>query len=177
MAGNAATPIIPRDGVLVIKDNTGTPKTLTIPYRNGDLKLSGIMPGYRTVQEFTTCGKLYAVRQVEDSPIDVEFACDADHLLLGDGASVVFAETALQLGAWSGATSMLASTGGDAWVVTLQFTVERTNFGGTADNVVVLAFVVVKGLDFQEGVPSKFTFKGSAWPRKVDGTTAAITLT
>ncbi len=157
---NAAVPFIPRDGVLVLKDNTGTPKTLTIAYDGGDLQLSNLNQAFKTRQIFKSRGSTYSVRDVEAQEVGIQFTADAVHFL-GDASTVTLYEALMKLGAWSSAVSTLPSTAGDTYCLTLQWTGERTNFGGNADNVVVYKYVYFD-LDFAEGVPGKFTIKGTA---------------
>lgn len=168
---NAATPIIPRDGVLTASDNTGTPKTWVMLYRGGDLKISGMMPGQLSQQEFSSCGEVYAGRKVDRTSLDVEFTADSVHFI-GDGTTATFGDVFLQLGAWSSAVSMLPTTAGDLYCLKLAFAVERSNFGATADNTVTLKYVY--GVtDWTEGSPSKFSFKGKAMAYSTDYLTIA----
>jgi len=157
---NPSSPMIPRDGVLVIKDNTGTPKTLTIAYDGGDLQVSNLNQGHKTRQVFKSRGATYSVRDVEAQEIGIQFTADAVSFL-GDGSTATLYEALMKLGAWSTAVSTLPSPAGDTYCLTLQFTVERTNFGGSADNVETFKYVYFD-VDFAEGVPGKFTIKGTA---------------
>lgn len=166
MAGNAATPIIPRDGVLVISDATGTPLTLTIAYMNGSIKLSSLNASQKTKQIFLANGTVYAARDVDDQPYSFEFTADAVHFK-GDATTATLWEVAMKQGVWSSATSTLPSTAGDVYCLTCTWTIERTNFGGTADNVVALKYVYFD-LDFSEGVPSQFSLKGTCIPYSSD---------
>lgn len=163
---NATNPIIPRDGVLVITDNTGTPKSWTLAYRGGDLKLTNFTPGQKTQQTFMSCGTVYAGRQVDDQPIGVEFSADSVHFI-GDGSSATFGDVLLKRGAWSGAVSTLPTAAGDLYCLTFTFTVERTAFNASADNVAVLKYVYGVS-DWTEGVPSKWGFKGENMPYSTD---------
>jgi hypothetical protein len=166
MAGNAATPIIPRDGVLVVSDNTGTPKTITVPYLNGTLKLTGLNASQRARQIFKSKGVVYAVRDTDDQEFGVEFTCDAVHFK-GDNITATLFEALMKLGPWNNAVSTLPPSAGDTFCVTLTWTVERTNFGGTNDNVVVAKYVYFD-VDFAEGTPGQFTLKGTGVPYSTD---------
>jgi hypothetical protein len=159
---NATNPIIPRDGVVVITDNTGTPKSWTLAYRGGDLKLTNWSESQKTQQTFMSCGTVYAGRKVDDQPIGVEFTADAVHII-GDGTTATFGDVILKRGAWASAVSTLPTASGDLYCLTFTFTVERSNFSGGSDNVVVLKYVYGMA-DFTEGVPSKWGFKGENMP-------------
>jgi hypothetical protein len=154
---NAATPIIPRDGVLVISD--GAALTYTVPYMGGALKITGLNQNQRTRQVFKASGSTYAVRDVEDQEFGIEFTADAVHWK-GDGSTATLFEVLMKLGVWSAATSMLPTTAGDTYCLKLTWTEERTNFGASADNVVVAKYVYFD-LDYAQGVPGQFTLKGT----------------
>lgn len=166
MAGNAATPIIPRDGVLVISDATGTPKTLTIPYLGGQIKISGLNASQKTKQLVLSRGTVYGGRDVDDQPYTFEFTADAAHFK-GDNSTATLWEVVMKQGVWSAATSTLPTSAGDIYCVTCTWTVERTNFSGTNDNVVALKYVYFD-LDFSEGTPSQFSLKGTCIPYSTD---------
>lgn len=165
----SSTPIIHRDVTCVISDNTGTPKTWTLFASGGTLKLTGLTPSQKTTQEFMSCGDVYASRMVDSQEIGVEFDCDAVHII-GDGTTATFGDVMLKRGAWASAVSTLPTAAGDTFCVTMTFTVERSNFGATADNTVVLKYVAGAS-DFSQGVPSKWGFKGRAIMYSTDGVT------
>jgi hypothetical protein len=167
---NAATPFVPKDGKITIADNTGTPKTLVIPYEDGDLQISGLEASQQSHQEFRARGKVYSVRTVEDRPIEFTFTCHATQFL-SDGTTATPFDVAMQLGVWSSAVTMSPNTG-DAFLVKVTWTGERTNFGATADNTVVYKYCRLE-VDFAEGMPGKFTVKGTAYNFSTDAYTYA----
>lgn len=169
MAGNAAVPIIPRDGVLVISDASGTPKTLTIPYLNGNIKIGAVNADFKTRQVFSSRGTIYSARNVEDQPYSFEFTADAVHFK-GDATTATLWEVVMKQGVWSSATSTWPASAGDIYTLTCTWTVERTNFSGTNDNVYAMKYVYFD-LDFQEGVPSTFSLKGTVLTYSTDHTT------
>lgn len=167
---NAATPFVPKDGKITIADNTGTPKTLIIPYEDGDLQISGLEASQQTHQEFRARGKVYSVRTVEDRPIEFTFTCHATQFL-SDGTTATPFDVAMKLGVWSSATTMSPNTG-DAFLVKVTWTGERSDFGATADNTVVYKYCRLE-VDFAEGIPGKFTIKGTAYNFSTDAYTYA----
>lgn len=166
---NAANPIIPRDGVCVITDNTGTPKSWTLAYHGGDLKLTGLTPGQKTQQTYMAAGATYAGRQVDDQEVGVEFTADAVHII-GDGTTATLGDVLLKRGLWSAAVSTLPTTAGDLYCLTFTWTIERSTYGATTDNTVVLKYVF-SAVDFTMGNPSKWGIKGTAMMYSTDGIT------
>jgi hypothetical protein len=163
MPGNAATPIIPRDGVMTLTDGTaGTPKTLTVLYTNGAIKITGLNNAQKDRKIYKSRGIIYAGRNTEDKEFGIEFTADAVHFL-GDGTTATLFEAIMQKGLWSTATSTFPVSGGDIYTLQWSWTVERTNFSGTNDNVVTYKYVMFE-LDFAEGDPSQFSLKGTGLP-------------
>ncbi len=162
----SATPIVPRDGVLTIKDNTGTPLVYTLPYTDGDFSLSGLVEDQSAVQSFKNRGRTYAIRKTEDQDMEFSFSCHA-HALLGDGTLAGLYDVLAKKGVWASAVSTLPAAAGDAFCVTLTFTAERSNMGATTDVSVVLKYCRLSG-DFQEGTPSTVSFSGTAYCYSTD---------
>lgn len=161
---NAGAPIIPRDGVLVIND--GAALSLTIPYLGGELKLGGLNASQKSKQVFKSRGTVYAARDVDDQEYSLEFTADAVHFK-GDATTATLWEVIMKQGVWAAATSTFPTSAGDVYCLKCTWTVERTNFSGSADNVVVVKYVYFD-LDFAEGVPSKFSLKGTCIPYSTD---------
>lgn len=153
----AAVPIIPRDGVLVIQD--GAALSLTIAYLNGAIKISGLNATQRTKQWFKSKGSTYSGRDVEDQEFSFEFTADAVHFM-GDGTTATLFEAIMRKGVWAAAASTLPASAGDIYTLKGTWTVNRTNFGATSNNVVVAKYVQFD-MDFSEGVPSQFSLKGT----------------
>lgn len=162
----AAVPIIPRDGVLTIKDGAGTPLSYAIPYTDGDFSLNGIVEDQVEVQVFQNRGQNYAFRKVSDQNLEFSFTAHA-HAILGDGTLAGLYDVLAKKGVWASATSTLPAASGDAFCVSLTFAAERSNFGATTDASVVLKYCRLAG-DFQEGVPSTFSFSGTAYKFSTD---------
>lgn len=162
----SATPIIPRDGTLTIKDNTGTPLSFVIPYTDGDFSLSGIVEDQSAVQSFKNRGRTYAIRKTEDQDLEFSFTCHC-HALLGDGTLAGLYDVLAKKGVWASAVSTLPAAAGDAFTVSLTFTAERTNLGATTDSTTILKYCRLSG-DFQEGVPSTLSFSGTAYSYSTD---------
>lgn len=164
----ATIPLIPKDGTLLINDGAGSPLGYTIVYEDGDLQVTGLMEGQLSVQRFDDRGVPYAVRSVQRENIEFSFSLHAISLL-GDGTTAMISDVALKLGVWASATSLTGATSalGDAYLVKLTFTGERSNFGATADTTMVLKYCRLS-LDVAEGVPGKWSVKGTAFPLSSD---------
>lgn len=167
----AAVPIIPRDGVLTIKDGAGTPLTYALPYTDGDFSMSGIVEDQSAVQSFKNRGRTYSVRKTEDQDLEFSFTCHC-HALLGDGTTAGLYDVLAKKGVWAAATSTLPAASGDVFCVTLVFTAERSNFGATSDVSVTLKYCHMSG-DFQEGIPSTLSISGTAYSLSTDYLTIA----
>jgi len=171
MPSLSATPIIPRDGTLTIKDGAGSPLSYVIPYSDGDFSLSGLVEDQSAVQSFKNRGRTYAIRKTEDQDLEFSFTAHC-HALLGDGTTAGLFDVLAKKGVWAAATSTLPAAAGDAFCVTLLFTAERTNLGATSDASVTLKYCHVSG-DFQEGVPSTISISGTAYAYSTDYLTVA----
>src|SRR5438128_1528944 len=138
----SATPIIPRDGALLVNDLTpSTPLALVILYLGGDLKITGLNAAQKTRTVFKSKGTVYSARDVDDQEYGIEFTADAVHFE-GDGTTGTPFEAFMKLGTiWSAAISTLPTVAGDTYCVKLTWTIERTNFGAAADNIVVAKYV------------------------------------
>lgn len=166
---NTATPLLPVDGSITITD--GGALSFTVAYEDGDFQFGDVNPTQKTRQSFMKRGKVYAVRDVEDQPIEVTFTCHAVHII-GDGTTATIGDVVLKKGPWSSATSTLPTTAGDAYCLTVKWTGERSNFGATADNSVTLKYCTLD-LNFAEGVPGKLSLKITAHTYSTDYITYA----
>jgi len=161
---NAANPLLPTDGKITISD--GAALTLVLLYEDGDTTIGGLNSSQKTRQAFKSRGKTYAVRDVEDKEIPINWTAHAVHII-GDGTTGTVGDAILKKLVWSAATSTLATANGDSYLLTVTWTGERTNFGAAADNTIVLKYCDLE-MDFSEGVPGKLSIKGIAHPISTD---------
>lgn len=165
---NTATPLMPVDGTITITD--GAALSLVVQYEDGNFSVSGLTgQDQKSLFAGKSRGKTYCVRKVEDENIEFGFSAHAVHIV-GDGTTGTLGDVALKKGAWSSATSKLASTAGDAYLVQVSWRGERTNFGATQDNVITLKYCALT-MDFAEGVPGTLTIKGTCFPISTDSLT------
>lgn len=156
------TPIIPIDGAIVLSDNTGTPITITVAYEDGDLQVSGLEQAYMEVQVIESRGTPYAARNVRYKPIEFSFTAHLVGTVDATDSSLLAALLKLGTTPWASATSMLATAKGDAYMLKVAWTAERTNFGGTADASLTLKYCRLS-VDMSEGVPGKLSVKGTCY--------------
>lgn len=161
---NAANPLIPHDGTITITE--GGVISLALLYEDGDFQVSGLTNSQKTRQSFKSRGKTYAVRDVEDQDIEFSFTCHAVHII-GDGTTGTIGDAVLKKAAWSTAASKLPVANGDAYLVQVAWTGERTTFGASNDNGISLKYCALT-MDFSEGVPGKLSIKGTCYPLSND---------
>lgn len=155
-------PLIPIDGAIVVSDNTGTPITLTMTYEDGDLNVAGLEQAYMEVQVFEARGVPYAARNVRYKPIEFSFTAHLVGTVDASDASILAALLKLATTPWASATSQLATAKGDAYMLQVKWTGERTNFGGSADASLTLKYCRLS-VDIAEGVPTKLNIKGTCY--------------
>lgn len=153
-----STPIIPRDGTLLIEDATGTPIAITVQYEDGDFSIDGFQKGNMAVVSFKDRGVFYAHRYSEEEEVTFTFSAHATDW--ADGTEKTLVDAFNKTGAFAAGVSQLGSSA-DVWAVKVTFTAEQTNYGGGADGTIVLTYCVGK-VSFAEGLPGKFTVAGRA---------------
>ena len=153
-----STPIIPRDGTLLIEDATGTPIALTVQYEDGDFSIDGFQQSNMAVVSFKDRGVFYAHRKSEEEEVNFTFSAHATDW--ADATEKTVVDVFNKTGAFSAGVSTLGANA-DVWAVKLTFTAEQTNYGASADGTIVLSYCVAK-VSFAEGLPGKFTIAGRA---------------
>jgi hypothetical protein len=153
----SSAPLIPADGVLVLSDASGTPKTVTITYTDGDLKIDGLAADAADITVFEKRNVPYAARQTGRKRIKVTFSC---HILdLSNGSAGTPLDAVRKTGVFAAGVSTW--TAGDVWFVDLLWTGERTSFGASADASIRLKKFHPEA-SFSEGIPGKFEITGEA---------------
>lgn len=155
-----STPIVPKDGTILINDNTGTPLAHTVIYEDGDFQVTNLKKGQNAIEIFKDRGAPYAVREVEVEEIEFTFSA---HIVgfVGEGSQATLNDPVLRKGLWASAVSMLPVAYGDAYLLKVTWTNERTNFDAAADASLVLKYCHLS-MDGGEGVPGKWQIKGRA---------------
>lgn len=162
----ATSPIIPKDGTLTFADATGTPITFAVVYEDGDFSMSGFEEGDSEVEIFFDRGEPYSARKVSKKV--QEFSFTAHLVALTDSAGNLL-DVVRFAGAFASAvsTSGAINARGDAKTLQLTWSVERSDYGGTSDDTLVMKYCRITA-DIQEGVPSKITINGKMIPFSTD---------
>ena len=167
MATIASTPIVAADGVLVIKD--GASLTYTVAYDMGDFKIGGLNVANKESLNFYARGVFFGTRDIKSKEFTFSFTA---HLigLLGEIGAPTINDVILKKKDWLTMTSTLPTAAGDTVHHTIQWTVERTNLGATADDVFTLKYCELS-IDWAEGDGSTCTINGVAKMYSTDGMT------
>jgi hypothetical protein len=155
----ATIPIIPRDGTITLADATGSPITCTVVYEDGDASITGLRQGQFSQEVFRDRGLFYGARNVQEEEVEISFS--AHVVAFTDATEKLLSDAVRKTGAFASGVSQLGANA-DVWALKVTFAAERTNYGASADTSVAFTYVRDMSVDFAEGVPSKFTFKGKA---------------
>ena len=154
MAVVSLSSIVGIDGVLTIKD--GAALTLALPFTNGDFKLPGLNGGLTSgrtsmqeVTDFFARGKYIGSRYTKGKILECSFTA---HLtaLTGETGDATILDVALRKNDWAAPTSTVPVARGDVLHYTLEWAVERTDFGATNDRKITMKYCEVT-IDVAEG--------------------------
>lgn len=141
------------DGSLVVKDGTGTPVTLAIPFTMGDFSLGGLTQALRATNVYETRGQLVGLRKGAKAFPTGSFSCMvADYSDASDRTLLDFLRKNASYSANISTTTAL----GDVYTVDLVFTVEGTDLGDAADHVITLEDCDCS-MDLSEGEPNSLS--------------------
>lgn len=148
------------DGSLTLKDGTGTPVTLVIPFYMADFNFAGLQETQRAVVAYETQGVLHTVRHSTRAYPTGSFTLAlAD---FSDATERTVLDFLLKRGSYSANVSTL--TPPEVYAVDLVWTVEGTNLGDPSDHVATITDCVCT-LDLAEGEPNtlsvSFTMYGT----------------
>ena len=161
-------PATKRDGVITIKDATGSPITCTVQYEDGDLSIEGMQEGDRGVTNYLDRGDSYGLRTMDHVPVSFSFSA---HLLeFTDATRKTVRDAATKKGAYASGVSTWGTNVADPWTVTVVFAMEGTDRGGD-DETITLTYCRLE-ISFSEGDPDKISVKGTSYPK--DSTSAVI---
>lgn len=150
-------PMIPRDGTITIADATGSPITLTVQYEDGDFQHDPFEEGYMEHTILQDRGVDYSIRKTQEQRLTFSFTCHATDFK--DATEKTIPDSVLKTGAFASGVSVFGANA-DAWGVSVTFTAEQTNYGAAADSSITFSKVRMS-YGFAEGVPGKFTMKGT----------------
>ena len=159
-----ATSIIPKhftDGSVTLKDGTGTPVTLSVPFTMGDCAISGLAQDAlgRATNAYETRGVLVGLRRgAREYPTFSMSVMVAD---LSDGSNTTILDFIRKKGSYAANVSTTATTG-DVYTIDIVVTIEGTDFGDAADHTFTLEDVDCRA-DFSEGEPNTLTINGTIY--------------
>jgi hypothetical protein len=146
-----------RDGTLTFEDGTGSPITLVVQYEEGNFSLSGLQEGLTEINTYLDRGVLGSVRKTNAS--FPTFSFNAYLTDISDGSDTTLPDLVMKTGAYASAVSTLGANA-DVMTYKLTWVVEGTNFGDSADHIVILDDCHVM-IDMSEGDPDTFSVSGT----------------
>jgi hypothetical protein len=126
------------DGSIVIKDGTGTPLTLTIPFTRGDIKIGPLKAKLKNTVAIQARGVHLGIRHTDRVYPTFSLSCFCPEWTAASGGTptdMIFGKAA-----FSAAISVDGATA-DVKTRTVVITVEGTDFGDGADKTVTLTNV------------------------------------
>lgn len=148
-----------RDGTILLEDGTGTPIAVTVQYEAGDFSISGLSESNTEVTTYLDRGELGSVRKTTRSFPSVSFS--AHFTDLSDATNKTLFDAVNKTGAFASAVSTLG-TSSDVYTLKATWTCEGTNFGDSADHVLICNSVHFT-IDLAEGDPTSFTLNGTVY--------------
>ena len=150
----SVVPKVRRDGIITLKDGTGTPVELAVAYEEGNFSFSEPKAAQTVIRDR---GTITTVRKGDDEPITGSFSFYFREFTNASNAGSVrdFIDG-------TGFYSSNISTGPagspyiEHYAIDIQYQAEGTDLGDDADHQVTLSKCVCV-LDFAEGDPSQFT--------------------
>ena len=149
------TPFMPRDGTIVIQDNTGTPIVVTVAFEDGDFSFDELAEGYVDTIVLKDRGTPYTMRKSEGQTPGFTFTAHATDFT--DATEKTLMDVCLKKGTYAAGVSTLGATA-DVWTVQVKFTADTSAIGGGADSVTFKKCRL--SCSFSEGTPGKFALKG-----------------
>jgi len=149
------------DGTITLKDGTGSPVSLVVPFSVGDLSISGMETDTlgRTVNAYETRGTLNSLRRGARVYPTVSFSAQLADVT--DATEKTLLDMVLKRASYAGNTSTTAATG-DVYTLDVVFTIEGTNVCDAADHVITLEDVHFTA-DVAEGEPNTVTLSGTIY--------------
>jgi len=141
------------DGLITLKDGTGTPVSLAVPFSMGDFALSGLVQGRRATNVYETRGQLVSLRKGAKSFPTGSFSCMlADY---SDATDQTVFDFLNKSGSYAANISTTVAKG-DVYTVDIVFTVEGTDLGDSADHTLTLEDCDCS-MDLSEGEPNSIS--------------------
>lgn len=120
------------DGIIKLKDGTGTPVELQVPFSVGDLKIDGLKATQRETSKYEARGALTGVRHGAKKYPTGSFTFQiADY---SDASDRTVLDFITKKASYSANVSTLGSSQ-EVYTIDIVLTVEGSNFGDSADHV------------------------------------------
>ena len=148
-----------RDGTILIEDGTGTPLAVTVQYEAGDFSITGLNQGNIEATTYLDRGDLGSVRKT--SRTFPTFSFSAHMTDLSDATDKLLYDAVNKTGAFASAVST-GGTASDVYMLKVTLTIEGTNFGDSADHIMIMNNCHL-AIDFAEGDPNSFTLNGTVY--------------
>jgi hypothetical protein len=148
-----------RDGVIILKDGTGTPIAVTIEFESGDFSISGLSANANTeVTTYLDRGSLGSVRLTSQQFPTWSFTC---HMVeFSDAVTKTVWDAVNKTGTFAAAVSTI--TNSDVYGLDCVINIEGTTLGEATDHTLTLVGNRIT-LDFAEGDPNSFTLNGTMY--------------
>ena len=147
------------DGTITLTDGAGTPATLTVPFTNGDLEISGLSADPNEINAYETRGTLHSLRKGKRKYPQVSFtAMIADY---SDATDQTLLDMILRQGSFASAVSTRGANA-DVYTLNLKLTVEGTDYGDAADHEVTVNDVAWE-ISISEGEPNTVKLTGTVY--------------
>lgn len=149
-----------RDGTILIEDGTTpTPLAVTVQFEAGDFSADGFTEGLVDVTTYLDRGEMGSLRKTNRT--FPTFSFTAHMTDLSDATDKLLFDIVRKAAAFSSAKSTLG-TNADVYTLKVTFTVEGTNFGDSADHVLVLNDCRLS-IGLSEGDPNSFSISGTVY--------------
>ena len=150
------------DGSITLKDGTGTPVTLVVPFSQGDFSPAGIQETQQEVVAYQSRGVLHIVRHAAANFPTGSFSfMVADYADATDQTAIDFL---LKQGSFAANVSTLG-TNAEVYTVNIVLTIEGTDHGDAADHTITLTNCACT-IDVAEGEPNTVTVNYTAYGGK-----------
>jgi hypothetical protein len=151
----SVVPKTKRDGVLTLKDGTGTPVTLEVAFEDGNFSFS--QPQQFSELVVMDRGNFAAVRKQDEQAITGSFGFHFRQFTDAAQAGSV-RDFINKSGFYAGniSTGLSGAPYIEHYCIDIEYVAEGTDFGDASDHTVTLSKCVCS-LDFSEGDPSAFT--------------------
>lgn len=123
------------DGSITVKDGTGTPIDITVPFTQGDLSISDLSADQREVVTYTARGVRTAVRYTDPVYPSGSFTCQMSHFTSATDNAIL--DAVRKAGAFAAAVSTLGANE-EVYTLDIVLTIEGSDFGDSGDHVATL---------------------------------------